>query len=209
MIGEPCSVAPATIATVLAAAIVGGGTGYTALGLLIGLESMGVPLPGETALVAAGVLASRGDLQIEIVIAVAAGAAIIGDNLGYLIGRRGGRWLLERPGPLEDHRRELLERGEPFFARHGPKAVFLGRWIAVLRVGAAWLAGINRMPWRSFLVWNALGGILWAAAVGTLAYLLGPTAERLLREIGLGGAVAGALVIVAIVVWRRRRSARG
>ncbi len=123
---------------------------YLVLFALVGAESTGVPVPGETALIAAGVLAHDGRLNIAYVIALAALAPIMGDNLGYLIGRTGGRRLLERPGLLERHRREILTRGEPFFARHGPKAVFLGRWVAGLRIAASWLAGINRMDWPVF-----------------------------------------------------------
>src|ERR1700681_709922 len=107
--------------------------GYPTLALLIMLESSGVPLPGETALITGAVLASQHRLQIALVIALAAAAAIVGDNAGYLIGRKGGRWLLQRPGPFAHHRARVLEVGEPFFARHGSKAVFLGRWILGLR----------------------------------------------------------------------------
>jgi membrane-associated protein len=181
--------------------------GYVALALLILAEAGGLPVPGETALITAGVLASQGKLQIELVIVLAAAAAIVGDNIGYLIGRRGGRWLLERPGAFFHSRQRVLAIGEPFFERHGPKAVFFGRWIFGLRVWASWLAGITRMPWRSFLVWNALGGVSWAVSVGLLAYLLGHTAERLIRYFGLA---ALALIVVAVVgflgwEWRRRR----
>jgi membrane protein YqaA with SNARE-associated domain len=115
--------------------------GYPTLVLLVMLESSGVPLPGETALITAAVLASQHRLQIELVIALAAAAAIAGDNAGYLIGRKGGRWLLLRPGLFARHRARVLEVGEPFFARHGSKAVFLGRWILGLRTWASWLAG--------------------------------------------------------------------
>src|SRR5277367_1190381 len=103
--------------------------GYPLLFLLVMGESSGVPIPGETALIAAAVLASEGKLQIGVVIALAAAAAIVGDNIGYLIGRKGGRWLLERPGSFYRQRQEVLRVGEPFFERHGPKAVFLGRFV--------------------------------------------------------------------------------
>jgi membrane protein DedA with SNARE-associated domain len=129
--------------------------GYPALVLLVMSESSGVPLPGETALITGAVLASQHRLQIALVIALAAAAAILGDNAGYLIGRKGGRWLLQRPGPFARHRARVLEVGEPFFARHGAKAVFLGRWILGLRTWASWLAGASHMPWRSFSLWNA------------------------------------------------------
>lgn len=185
-------------------------TAYLALGGLIAVESAGVPVPGETALIAAGLLASTGHLDLAVVIVVAAGAAIAGDNVGYLIGRTGGRRLLERPGRFERHRREILVRGEPFFERHGPKAVFLGRWVAVLRIGAAWLAGANRMPWRSFLFWNALGGIAWAAGVAVLAYALGPVAERLIHDASLAAGAAIAILVLLRVaqLWRRRAGER-
>src|SRR3954470_8193205 len=171
---------------------------------LVGAESTGAPVPGETALIATGILAHHGQFRIELVVVVAALGAIIGDNLGYLIGRTGGRRLLERPGFLEKHRRAVLTKGEPFFARHGPKAVFLGRWVAGLRIAAAWLAGINRMPWPVFLFWNALGGIAWATSVGLLAYYLGPAAEHIFKVAGLAGIGAALLLAAAYVMWRYR-----
>lgn len=182
--------------------------GYVALFALVAAESVGVPLPGETALIAAGLLAHEGRLSIVAVIAVAAVAAIVGDNVGFLIGRRGGRALLERPGPLEKHRRQLLERGEPFFERHGAKAVFLGRWIAALRIAAAWLAGINRMRWPVFLRWNALGGVAWAASVGLLSYFVGAQVANAFKDLGLAGLGLAALVLAGYFFLRRRRLAR-
>jgi membrane-associated protein len=183
--------------------------GYPALFILIAIETMGIPVPGETALFTAGILASSGHLQIEVVIAVSAAGAIAGDNIGFAIGRRLGRRLLLAPGPLERHRRRVVELGEPFFERHGPKAVFLGRWITGLRITSAWLAGVNRMAWPTFLFWNALGGICWAASVALLAYFLGRGAERAVHLAGLGG--AGVVVVGAILVFlvvRRRHAAR-
>jgi undecaprenyl-diphosphatase len=177
--------------------------GYLVLFALVGAESTGVPVPGETALITAGVLAHHARLNIALVIATAAVAAIAGDNLGYLIGRIGGRRLLERPGILQHHRREVLRKGEPFFQRHGPKAVFLGRWVAGLRIAAAWLAGINRMSWPTFAFWNALGGIAWATSVGLLAYYVGPAAERMFKVTGLAG-IALALAMTGEYLLRRR-----
>ena len=179
--------------------------GYLILFALIGAESGGLPVPGESALIAAGVLAHHGQLHIELVIAVAATAAIVGDNIGYLIGRTRGRRLLERPGFLEGHRRSILTKGDPFFAKHGPKAVFLGRWILGLRVAAAWLAGINRMPWPIFLFWNALGGIAWATSVGLLAFFLGPTAEAIFKYVGAIGIAAAVVMAGGYVAWRHAR----
>ncbi len=179
--------------------------GYLALALLVGLESSGLPLPGETALIASGVVASRGKLSIELVIVIAAGAAIVGDNVGYWIGRKGGRRLLTAKGPLLDYRQKVIEYGEPFFERHGAKSVFLGRWFAGLRIAAAWLAGINHMRWTTFLFWNALGGIAWALSVGLLAYLLGPTAERLFKTFGIAGAGLVVAVAIGLLLWRHFR----
>lgn len=139
------------------------------------------------------------------VIAIAAAAAILGDNVGYLVSRRVGRRLLERPGRRQQRRLELLARGEVFFDRHGPKAVFLGRWIAGLRVWASWLAGITEMPWRSFLLWNALGGISWAITVGLVGYLLGEAAEQIVQQAGVGVLVVAAVVLVAVYGYFHRR----
>ena len=110
-------------------------------------------------------------------ILLAAAAAIVGDNLGYVVARRVGRPLLEGAGPFARSRRTVLESGEPFFARHGPKAVFLGRWILGLRTWASWLAGVTRMPWTSFLFWNAAGGVTWAVTMGLIGYLVGDSAS--------------------------------
>jgi membrane protein DedA with SNARE-associated domain len=178
--------------------------GYPLLFVIVMGESSGVPVPGETALITGAILASRGKLQIELVIVLAAAAAIIGDNIGYLIGRKGGRWLLERPGRFYRQRRQVLETGEPFFKRHGSKAVFFGRFILGLRVWASWLAGATHMHWRSFVVWNALGGICWATAIGLLSYFLGRAAGDAVKTFGLYGLAAAALAIATAVIAHRR-----
>ncbi len=179
-------------------------SGYPLLFVLVMAESAGVPVPGETALIAAAVLASRGKLQIELVIAVAALAAIVGDNLGYQIGRRGGRWLLERPGRFQRQRRQVLATGEPFFERHGPKAVFFGRFVLGLRTWASWIAGATHMRWRSFFLWNALGGICWAAGVGLLAYFLGKSAQNAIETFGIWGLLAVVLTLIGAYLLYRR-----
>jgi membrane protein DedA with SNARE-associated domain len=171
---------------------------------LIGAESAGLPLPGEAALIAAALLAHSGELRIELVIPIAAAAAIVGDNIGYMIGRRGARTLLLLPGPFKGRREAFLVQGEPFFERHGPKAVFLGRWTAVLRIAVAWLAGAHRMRWSTFSFWNALGAIAWASVVGLLAYLLGPVVERFFAVFGVASAIAGVAILLALFSWRRR-----
>jgi membrane protein DedA with SNARE-associated domain len=180
--------------------------GYAAVAIFVAVEASGVPVPGETALIAAAVLASQGELSIELVIAIAAAAAIVGDNIGYLLGRRFGRRLMERPGRTKLRRQVALARGEHLFDRHGPKAVFLGRWIALLRIWAAWLAGIAGMRWRSFLLWNALGGIGWALFFGLLGYWGGEATAELVARLGVGAAIAvGAAALVLWVMLHRRR----
>jgi membrane protein DedA with SNARE-associated domain len=177
--------------------------GYPALLLVVMSESSGIPVPGETALIAAAMLASQGKLQIEAVIAIAALAAIIGDNLGYLISRKLGRRLLERPGPFARHRRRVLEIGEPFFARHGPAAVFFGRWILGLRTWASWLAGASGMPWKSFAFWNAAGGISWATTMGLVAYFVGSAASGAIAFVGLFGLLALVFAAAGSLLMRR------
>src|SRR5438874_3070499 len=182
--------------------------GYPLLFAIVTGESSGVPLPGETALITAAVLASRGKLQIELVIALAGAGAIVGDNIGYLIGRKGGRWLLQRPGRFQREREQVLAVGEPFFERHGPKAVFMGRFVLGLRVWASWLAGATRMPWPSFLLWNALGGITWAVTIGLIAYFLGSSAENAIEAFGLYGLAAVLVAIASAFVLHRRHRRR-
>lgn len=175
---------------------------------LIGLESMGIPSPGETALVLAAVMASQGKLQIELVIAIAAASAIVGDNLGYWIGRAAGRRVLTAPrGPFHRRRVALIRYGDGFFGRHGAKAVFLGRWVALVRVTAAWMAGMNGMPFRVFFFWNALGGISWALTIGLVAYVAG---DRVVHVIERFGIVAAVVLVAgtAAAIWAARRRER-
>jgi len=193
------------LSSLLLVALPTSGLAYLVLALLVGGESAGVPLPGETALITAAILASRGDLSLTLVIVTAAAGAIVGDNFGYLLGRQGARRLLVRPGRLEKVRRRFLERGEAFFARHGGKTVFLGRWLPFLRITAAWLAGANHMPWPQFVLWNAAGGIAWAISVGVVAYLLGEAAFAALHAAGLVGLAVVGVAAVAAITWMRFR----
>jgi membrane protein DedA with SNARE-associated domain len=174
---------------------------YVLLALLVGGESAGVPLPGETALITASILASQEKLWLPLVIGVAAAAAIVGDNIGYELGRQGARRVLARPGRFEERRQEFLRRGEAFFERHGGKTVFLGRWLPFLRITAAWLAGANRMPWPRFFAWNAAGGITWAISVGVFAYLAGEIAVKILHDAGYVVLGLVALGLVGLAVW--------
>jgi membrane protein DedA with SNARE-associated domain len=180
-------------------------SGYPLLFLIVMSESGGLPVPGETGLIAAAVLASQGKLTIELVIPIAAAGAIVGDNIGYLIGRKGGRWLLQRPGRFHYQRTQVLLTGEPFFERHGPKAVFFGRFVLGLRIWASWLAGATRMHWSAFVLWNALGGIVWASAIGLLAYFLGQSAGTAIEAFGLYGLIALALAVAVVFIGHRRR----
>ena len=181
--------------------------GYPTLALLIIAESAGIPLPGETALITAAILAGQHRLQIALVIALAGAAAILGDNLGYLVGRKGGRWMLQRPGPFARQRARVLQIGEPLFAGNGAKAVFLGRWIFGLRTWASWLAGASCMPWRSFLLWNAVGALTWATTLGILAYYLGHSAGGI-AVFAVTGVLSALGVPGAIASVRRRGRAR-
>jgi membrane-associated protein len=183
--------------------------GYIGLFLLVGAESTGIPLPGETALITAAVLSRDGSVRIEVVIVLAALAAIVGDNLGYLLGRRFGRRVMTRPGRWSGHRERALATGQAFFDRHGPKAVFFGRFVAALRIWAAWIAGMTHMPWRTFLFWNALGGVVWATLVGLAGYFAGQAAGRLIERAGVAAAVATLAVgVIALLLLRRSAERR-
>jgi membrane protein DedA with SNARE-associated domain len=175
---------------------------------IVCLESAGLWLPGETALIAAGVYAAKGHLSITSLIVVAAAAAIIGDNIGYWLGREGGRRLLYRWKWLARFADRLLPAGERFFERHGGKAVFLARFFGGLRVTAAWIAGITRMPWWRFFAWNAAGGIVWAVSVGLIAFYAGKAAADAIARYGLYGGIVLVVLIVGGLVglhfWRRR-----
>ena len=182
--------------------------GLPLLFLVVMLESFGLPLPGETALVAFAILASQGHYDIAWVIGLTAAAAIIGDNLGYwLLGRIGGRALFERWGWLRRYSQSVLPQTERLVQRHGGKVVFFGRFIAVLRYTAAWVAGLGRMPWWRFLFWNALGGITWAVAVGLTAYYAGDAAAHAIERYGVfaGVGIAAVFVVGLLVVHIGKR----
>ena len=182
--------------------------GLPLLFVVVMLESFGLPLPGETALILFGVLASNGDYDIAVVIAVAAIAAIVGDNLGYwVIGRWGGRALFERSRYLTRYADAVLPRAERLMKRHGGKTVFFGRFVSILRFTAAWVAGLGRMHWWKFLLWNALGGIAWATLVGLVAYYGGKAAADAIQRYGVFAAagIAALLVIGWLVIHFGKR----
>jgi membrane protein DedA with SNARE-associated domain len=185
--------------------------GLAVVFVVVALESGGVPLPGETALVAAAILASQGHLAIGEVIAVGIAAAIIGDNLGYWGGRKLGRGVLQRYDVVRRFSDRVLPRAERFFKRHGGKAVFLARWTSGLRVAGAWIAGFAHMEWWRFFFWNAAGGIAWATAVSLVAYYFGRAAADAIGHYGL---IAGGVLIalgvagwIAFSYWRRSKEA--
>ncbi len=164
---------------------------------LVAMESMGVPVPGETALISAAIYAgSTHAISITEVVAVAAAGAIAGDNLGFLIGRRIGLPLLQRHGRHIGLDHDRLKLGQYLFARHGGKIVFFGRFVAFLRAFAAVLAGANRMTWSHFLLANALGGLCWASLFGTGAYLFGKEIHQVAGPIGLILLVSALLLLL-------------
>ncbi len=185
--------------------------GYVAVVLFIMIESSGIPFPGETMLLFAAFTAGLpgSHLLIFWVIVGAASGAIIGDNLGYLAGRYGGRPFALRFGKYFFIKEHHLISAEQFFARHGDKTVFFGRFVAVLRAWAAFLAGVNRMNWTKFLIYNAAGGICWATLMGLLAYyaahFLGDFSEveGIGRWLGIGGLIVIVLPVVLMYVRRK------
>jgi membrane protein DedA with SNARE-associated domain len=182
--------------------------GYWVVAGIVALESMGVPAPGETALVTAAIYAGTTHrLSIVLVIAAAAAGAIIGDNVGYLAGRRFGYNLLLRYGPMLRLTAPRIKLGQFLFARHGGKVVFFGRFVAVLRALAALLAGINCMPWKRFLFFNALGGVVWATAFGLAAYAFGQQIERVKGVVSFAGLGLAVVAAIAFAWFVRRHEA--
>jgi membrane protein DedA with SNARE-associated domain len=176
--------------------------------VVVFLEVAGLPfVPGETALIAAGALASQGHGNIVAIIGLAIAAAVAGALLGYAIGRRWGRELLARWAWFERVTNKGVERSQEFFHRHGSKAVFLGRFVPVLRSTLGWMAGIGQMRFGSFLLWNLAGAVAWGSLIGLLAYYLGQAVVQAVeRDLGIGIGIIGGilLVLVGIHLLRRR-----
>lgn len=182
--------------------------GYWAVLIFVTIESTGIPFPGETMLIAAGIYAgSTHHLSVWLVIAAAAAGAIVGDSFGYWIGREGGYRLFQRFG----HHMRLDERklrlGQYLFMKHGGKVVFFGRFVSVLRTWAAFLAGVNRMEYSRFLAFNAAGGILWALVYGIGSYILGGNIHRFAGPVGIATALAAGIAIATFLIflWRNER----
>jgi membrane-associated protein len=180
---------------------------YLLVGLLVFAEAavfVGFVLPGETAVVLGGVLASRHGIDLRVLVVLVVVCAVVGDTVGYEVGRHYGTRVLGW-GPLRRHE-ERLDRARGFLRERGGSAVFLGRWTAFLRAVMPGLAGLSRMPYRRFIVWNALGGAAWGLTFCLVGYLAGNSYEVVASRIGTGGAVVTAtVVVVALVVWRVRR----
>jgi membrane protein DedA with SNARE-associated domain len=183
--------------------------GYLAVFALIGIESLGIPAPGETMLVTASVYAgATHNLEIAGVIAAAAAGAIVGDNIGYSIGRMGGYKLLLRFGHRVRVKESHLKVARYVFDRHGEKVVFFGRFVALLRTYAAFLAGVGQMEWRRFLIANAAGGIIWALIFGLLGFYGQKAFERLSTPINITLGALGIVGVVAMTLYLRRRTER-
>ena len=167
--------------------------GYFAIFAVVALESAGIPMPGETILVTGAIFAAEGSLRLYGVIGAAAAGAIIGDNCGYWVGREFGFPLVYRFGHYVRLDERRLKLGQYLFLRHGGKIVFFGRFVAVLRAFAAFLAGVNRYNWERFFLFNAAGGVIWATIFGAGGYLLGRAFEHYARPVGVAALVAAAI----------------
>jgi len=172
--------------------------GYWLIALIIFLENAGIPLPGETSLIFAGVLASQGKLNIGFVLLSAVMGAILGDNAGYFLGRRFGRSLVLKYGKIFGMTPEKFERAEISFLKNSSWAVYFGRFIILLRILAGPLAGITQMPWPKFFIFNALGAISWAGAIGGASYFFGKQVEEFFKDLGIWALVG---VVAAVLLY--------
>jgi membrane protein DedA with SNARE-associated domain len=185
-----------------------GSYGYLVVFLLVMIESIGVPVPGETALVGAALYAgSTHKLEIWGIVGVAIAGAVLGDNIGFAIGRYGGAKLLLRHGHKIRLHESRLKIGIWLFRRHGGKVVFWGRFVSILRTWAAFLAGTNHMEWRRFLFYNAAGGAVWATLYAVAYYEFGGALRKLSTTIDVVLGVAGSAILVAFVIWSKRKEA--
>jgi membrane protein DedA with SNARE-associated domain len=183
--------------------------GYWAVLAVVALESIGVPVPGETTLIVAAVYAgTTAELNILFVIAAAAAGGIVGDNIGFCLGRKCGYPLLLRYGRYIGFTDKRIKLGQYLFQRHGGKVVFFGRFVAVLRALAALLAGANCMSWPRFLMFNAAGAILWATVYGLAAYYLGEEVHRVSGPVGTAAVALALIAIGAVIFVLRRNEAR-
>jgi len=184
--------------------------GYWAVGVALLLENAGVPVPGETILLLASFLAySEQELALPYIIMVGVGAAVLGDNLGFVVGYRGGRPLLERYLGILPAFRPAVARGERLFQHYGSVTIFFARFLFGLRIVAGPLAGVLRMSWKKFALFNVLGALVWVSVISAIGYLFGEHWEQLLHYVKRLNLIVGALVAVLILMlWRRRRRER-
>jgi len=183
--------------------------GYGAVGAVILLEATGLPLPAESLLISAALYAATTHrLSIFVLVPVAALSAICGDQLGYAIGRWIGPRVLARWGSRVGLTEERLGLMRFLFRQYGGRVVFLGRFVAVLRIFVSLLAGANRMPWRSFILWNALGGLIWTGVYGFGTYALGNVVERVRGPVGIGLAIAGSIALLMGIIFVKRNEKR-
>jgi membrane protein DedA with SNARE-associated domain len=182
--------------------------GYWAVGITLLLENAGIPVPGETVLLLASFLAySQHELSLPWVMVVAICSASVGDNLGFWIGNRGGRPFLDRYRSTFRIAPEIVERGESLFARYGAATVFFARFLFGLRIIAGPLAGVLRMPWKRFVIWNVLGATVWVTVISTIGYKFGQHWDKvmaLLERLNLAAGVVAVCVVVGVWLWRRR-----
>ena len=180
--------------------------GVLAVLAFVVVENVGVPIPGETMLVAASAYAAAGHLNIALVVIFCIGGVWLGSTLSYLAGRRGGVALLRRLHVPHRH----LARAQAYMARWGSHTVFFGRYVAFLRSYVGWLAGINHMAVGPFLCWNLVGAVVWTLTFAPLGYLLGRNwalIERIFKVLGYGGGALVAAAVIAYLVYKRRRAA--
>ena len=185
--------------------------GYWAVGVALLLENAGVPVPGESILLLAGFLCySQHQLHLPYVIVIGIAAATLGDNLGYLVGHRGGRPLLTHYQRFFRISPEHLDRGERLFKKYGPVTVFFARFVFGMRVITGPLAGILRMEWKRFVLFNFLGAATWVTVIAGVGYVFGSQFATLLRVIkGADFVIVGVVVVVGIIIWWRKRSTSG
>jgi membrane protein DedA with SNARE-associated domain len=182
--------------------------GYWVVFFGVMLENAGVPVPGETILLAAGFVAAKGQFNLWAVMAIATVGAVLGDNAGYFIGRNIGRATLERYGRYVALTRARIVHMEKFFASHGDKTILVARFITGLRVFAALLAGSSRMQWRTFALYNMMGAVMWSVAITLAGFFFGRSwelLERWIRGAGLIALAAAVLIVITMILLRRRK----
>lgn len=182
--------------------------GYLTVFVALLLENAGIPVPGETILLFAAFLAfDEQELRLGYIILVAIAAATLGDNAGYLLGRRGGRKLLERYQHVFHIRQSFIDYGEQLFKKRGSVTIFLARFIFGMRIIAGPLAGVLKMPWRQFVIFNFLGATVWVTVISMVGYFFGENWEQLIKVMGRVNVLVFFLVLwVALMVWRRQRA---